>query len=73
MTRNEMIGEIERILEMEKGTLPVAEKLADNPMWDSVAILSFIAAADKHCNVRLKAEQLMACKTVNDLLGLVRL
>lgn len=73
MTREDMIGEMERMLEMDRGSLALEEPLADNPMWDSVAILSFIAAADKKCGVRLKAEQIMACKTVNDLLRLVNL
>ncbi|MFH0907923.1 MAG: phosphopantetheine-binding protein [bacterium] len=73
MTRDEMLRELERILEKPPGTFKGAERLADISNWDSLAILTFITAADRLCSVRLKAEQILACATVNDLLALVRL
>jgi acyl carrier protein len=73
MTRDEMLRQIENILEKEPNSLTGAEKMSEIGAVDSIAILSFISAADKSCGVRLKAEQILGCNTIGDLLALLKL
>ena len=72
MTRDDLLRQIEKILEAAPKSINGAEKLADLASWDSLAILSFIATVDKSCGVRLKADQIYSCNTVNDLLTLAK-
>lgn len=73
MSRNEMLREIENILERAPNSLDGSERLSEIGAVDSIAILSFVSAADKKCGVRLKAEQILGCETINDLLALLKL
>ncbi len=71
MTRDEMLRRLEGTFEVSPNTLTGNEQLADIAGWDSLAMLSFVTMAQKSCGVRLGAEELMACKTVNDLIALL--
>ena len=73
MTRDEMLRQMERLFEMPPNKLTGGERLADIPGWDSLATLSFITLAEKSCGIKLNAEDILASKTVNDLLALLRL
>ena len=48
------------------------EKLDDYPLWDSTAIITFMALADEHNGCRLTPRQIAACQTVDDLLQLAK-
>jgi acyl carrier protein len=73
MTRQEMLDQLAEIVEQDPGSISPASPLASLAGWDSLAVLGFIAAADKKAGVRLKAEQINACQTAGDLLKLVNL
>jgi acyl carrier protein len=73
MTRDDMLRQIEKIIETAPNSLSGNEKLSDLASWDSLAILGYIAAVDKSCGIRLKADQLYSCNTVNDLLTIAKL
>jgi acyl carrier protein len=47
--------------------LPLTE---DN--WDSMALISGIALIDKHFNVTVSGDELRACQSSGDLLGVVQ-
>lgn len=70
MTREEFLTQLDELLELPAGTLKGDEKLEDLEHWDSLAMVSFIALADEHCNVRLSPRQFVTCNTVNDLVQL---
>lgn len=70
MTREEFLAQLDELLELPAGTLKGDEKLEDLERWDSLAMVSFIALADEHCNMRLSPRQFVTCNTVNDLVQL---
>jgi acyl carrier protein len=71
MTREEFLTQLDELLELSAGTLKGGEKLEDLERWDSLAMVSFIALADEHFNMRLSPRQFVTCNTVNDLVQLV--
>lgn len=70
MTREEFLTQLDELLELPAGTLKGDEKLEELERWDSLAMVSFIALADEHCNMRLSPRQFVTCNTVNDLVQL---
>ena len=70
MTRQELLTQLDELLELPAGTLIGDEKLEELEHWDSLAMVSFIALADEHCNMRLSPRQFVTCNTVNDLVQL---
>jgi acyl carrier protein len=70
VTREEFLTQLDELLELPAGTLKGDEKLEDLERWDSLAMVSFIALADEHCNMRLSPRQFVSCNTVNDLVQL---
>ncbi len=72
MTRKEFLSKLDQSLEFQEGTLQGPEKLEDIPLWDSTAMISFMALADEYNGSRLAPRQLAACETVEDLLKLAK-
>jgi acyl carrier protein len=70
VTRQEFLTQLDELLELPAGTLKGDEKLEELEHWDSLAMVSFIALADEHCNMRLSPRQFVTCNTVNDLVQL---
>jgi len=70
VTREEFLTQLDELLELPAGTLKGDEKLEELERWDSLAMVSFIALADEHCNMRLSPRQFVTCNTVNDLVQL---
>ena len=73
MTRNEMLRRLEVMIEEPPDSLKETDLLSDLPGWDSIRILKFILEADKLCGVRVAAEDILGCETLNDLMVLVKL
>jgi len=71
MTKTEVLGAIEELLEADAGTLKGEEALADLGEWNSLSVLGFIAMADEKYGIAVAAKDLAACKTVNDLVALL--
>jgi len=72
MTRDEFLLEVDRILELPAGTLRGPEKLEDFYLWDSTAMISFMALADSNGGVSLAPRELGSCMTVDDLLRVAK-
>jgi hypothetical protein len=70
MTREEFLKAIDEILGLPTGTLRGPEKLGDFHLWDSMAMVSFMALADSSNGVTLAPRKLGSCETVDDLLRL---
>jgi hypothetical protein len=72
MTRQEFLKSVDEMLELAPGTLTGTEKLEDYPMWDSTAMMTFMALADSNNGTRLSPRAMGGCETVNDLLALAK-
>jgi acyl carrier protein len=73
MTRNEMLRHLEALIEEPPDSLLATDRLSDLPGWDSITILKFIRKVDATCGFRLKAEDILGCATVDDLMVLLKL
>jgi hypothetical protein len=72
MMREEFLMEVDRILELPLGTLQGPEKLEEYYLWDSTAMISFMALADSNTGVRIAPRDLGSCETVDDLLRVAK-
>ena len=71
MTKTEFLGHLDEIMDEPPGTLKGGESLKDLPKWDSMTVVQFIAFADEEFNCPISATKLLACKSVDDLAGLL--
>lgn len=71
MSKTEFLAHLDEIMEQEPGTLKPGTALKDLPKWDSMTVVQFIAFSDEEFNVALPSAKLLACKTVDDLAGLL--
>ena len=71
MTKKQFFLLLDELLENEPGTFKGDEVLADQPKWDSLAVIGFIALLDQHFTVSVSGVKILECKTVSDLAGLV--
>ncbi|BCS43632.1 hypothetical protein AAY86_13710 [Pseudomonas amygdali pv. tabaci str. ATCC 11528] len=58
---------IEEAMEAGEGTLSKEQSLD----WDSIAVLTFMSLANERLDKNLSANRLNACKSVDDVIGLV--
>jgi acyl carrier protein len=72
MTRKEFLLAVDDILELPFGTLQGPEKLDDFHLWDSTAMVSFMALADSNNGARIAPRELGSCETVDDLLRVAK-
>jgi acyl carrier protein len=72
MIRAEFLKSFAEILELEPSTLQGPEKLEDLVLWDSSAMISFMALADSNNGAKLSPRAMGACETVEDLLKLAK-
>jgi acyl carrier protein len=70
MTKQQFLHELERIIEVDPGSIQGNETLKDLAGWDSMARVSFIAMADERMETLVSPAQLAACKSVPDLTAL---
>lgn len=71
MTREDLLAGLSELLETDF-PLTGSEELDGLGNWDSVAVMSFMAMADEGGGVTLAPKDIYGCKTVEDLLSLVR-
>ena len=71
MNKKDFFLLIDELLENEPGVITGNEVLTQLPKWDSLAVIGFIAVLDQHFSVSVPAAQILGCKTVDDLAGLV--
>lgn len=71
MTRQEFLNALEEALMIDAGTLKEGLALADVREWDSLGVVEFQSLCDEQLGLELPPQQITACETVDDLLGLV--
>lgn len=68
MNINEFIVKLYEIMDAESSYAIKAEnRLADMPLWDSLAVVSMIASLDIDFGIVVSNEDIRNCKTVFDL------
>ena len=63
----EFLSQLAEELEIEQDKISLDSKLSELD-WDSLAIISAIAIADKCFDVVISIEKLSECKTINDII-----
>ena len=71
MTRTGFIESMGEMMELPKGALQPYDVLAKYAQWDSLAIVGFIALADRHLGVAVDPGGVAKANTVEDLLKLL--
>ena len=71
MTRDECLNLLCEAMELPQGELTGGEIFGDLEQWDSLAVMNVIALLDERGGISLSAQQMMACKQVDELVGLV--
>lgn len=71
MTRAEFHAAIAEMLDCEASEVHGDSVLKELPNWDSLAVLSFVALADSQLGTVVAGEDLIRCRTVDDLAALV--
>lgn len=71
VTRAEFYIELDDMLDLPPGTIKGDEPLKSLPTWDSLAVVSYIAACNGLFGVVLAGDRVKATKTVEDLVALV--
>jgi acyl carrier protein len=70
MDRNELLLKLSDTLQVNADEINEDFAL-DSEIWDSLAILSAIAAIDEVCGITVPAKELKACLKVGDVFALV--
>ena len=71
MIKSDFLLLVDELIEVDFGTLKGPEVLSDIGGWDSLAVMGFIALVDEKFETTLSPKRLAACRTVNDLIGLI--
>ena len=59
------------MLELDAGSLSGGEELSSIEVWDSLAVMGFIAMVDENVGMVISPAKLAQAKTVNDLAALL--
>lgn len=70
MNKTELLEEIRETLQRED-EISLIMKLEDIEEWDSLAKLSIISLYDQLFGILISGQELVNCKTINDLVELV--
>ena len=70
MTKAEFLRTIEFDIGAAEGTVKGSDVLQDLDHWDSLAVMSTLAMFDKQFGVKVPAEKIYQCRTVDDLAAL---
>jgi len=71
MKKKDFLKVLEAHLEMNEGSIKGDEKLSALEAWDSLAVVGFIALADKLFNLEVPAHVVTSAETIGDLIGLL--
>jgi len=66
-----LVRSVERLCDLQNGTLHRDTTLKSIEQWDSLRIVEFVALADSEYGVVLDYDRLSGCQTVGELVALV--
>ena len=67
MEKDAFLAFLAEILETPLDELTPATELAALPLWDSTAVIGFLDWVDEHRGKLVRADRVLACRTVGDL------
>lgn len=73
MNKDLLINDMAKLLEVDKQSLKESFLLAEEAYWDSLSVISLVAAIDQHYQVSVTGSELMNCKTIKDIFSLIEL
>jgi len=71
MNKKEFLGQLEEMLEMDEGSLKGEDLLDSLEIWDSLAVVSFIALVDQSLQMVISPEKFSDAQSVDDLCDLI--
>jgi len=71
MPKTEFLSLLDELFELDEGTIQGTDTLQGIPGWGSLTFVGLIALADEECGVTLAPADVLACSTVDDLIGLM--
>jgi len=71
MTRNDVFHELERLMEIDEGSLKGDENLKNFSQWDSLLVMGYIALIQNKLGIVLGGQNVAKAKTIGDLVALV--
>lgn len=72
MNEQEKIKLLEEFMDLEEGTLHLADTLSDFEEWDSLTALTFIAGMDERFGKKVTGEQIKSFVTVADAIAVMQ-
>jgi acyl carrier protein len=72
MSRQEFLAVMDELMEMPPGSLKGPELIDEMEGWNSIAMVGFIALADEHFGYIVSPRNFASCRTVDDLLNLIK-
>jgi acyl carrier protein len=73
MDKTQFYALVAEILEIDPQAISGGDMLQEIGNWDSLAVISFVAAVDREFGTIIEADRLQAARTVDDLAALVGL
>lgn len=71
MSKTEFLELLDELFEFDTGTIQGSDELQQIQGWSSLTFIGLIAMVDEECGVTLPPKSILACKTVDDLVGLL--
>lgn len=71
MKYENILNEIAKLMEMDVKDLDINASLDQYGNWDSLVVISTIAAIDEQFNVIIKGSEIESCKTLKEIFELV--
>ncbi len=71
MLKEEKIGMLEEVMDLDEGSLSEDASLDEIEEWDSLSVLTLISEMKKRFNFNLSTQQIREFKTVADICSII--
>lgn len=71
MSKTAFLELLDELFELDPGTISGSDELQQIHGWSSLTFVGLIAMVDEECGLTLAPKSLLACKSVDDLVGLL--
>lgn len=67
MNKDNLLTDLAKLLIVDKNLLNDSFNLNEELNWDSLSVVSTVAAIDQHYKVSMKGTELMSCRSIGDI------
>lgn len=71
MSKTDFLLLMDELFELEDGTVQGTDELNQIRGWSSLTFIGLIAMVDEECGITLAPKSILACRTVDELIGLL--